>query len=170
MQLSPAAAPAPTHVRIHVNTPADGTSRWGDERRESLDLDLAGSAPLTASVDVADPYWDGPYAEPDGPEDWRGSRPLDASPARARSVQGLRDAVAALDLVGRTPAGHVGIGYANVFLTFAERPEGLDHLKPFQDHRDQWTVRLTTSVDDLLVDPTLTPIVDAAREVVRTAR
>ncbi|MCB0878914.1 MAG: hypothetical protein KDC46_08035 [Thermoleophilia bacterium] len=155
---------SPSSVNIHMSTKLD----WNRTVADHVALDLApASAPVDASHGTYDPLWDGPYAQPAQPGDWHSTAAANATPQLATATGALRDAIAGLDLTHAQPYDQrdPAQSYATIHVSFPARPEGIDHLRPFQDHDGTWTVGLRTSLDDLFVDPTLAPIVDAARDV-----
>lgn len=174
MQLNDVPArPLPTSVTVNISTLAGG-DRWGKHSAEHLDVDF-GRGTVSASRQVYDPLWDGPVAQPADPRDWRASGTTAASPKLASAVSALRDAIAGVDLLKVPYRQSDSAEYANVHLTFAERPVGLDHLHPYQEPGTRgrvgsWTVMVHTSLNDLFVDPQLAPLVDAARAVSAAAR
>ncbi len=174
MQLSPAAirTASPTGVTVNVSTALDmSRPETGMRRAEHLEVGFeAPDARLDASVDVYDPLWDGPVPEPSSPEDWHATRSASASPAIRSAVTALQTSLASLDL-GKLRAGDVAPGsYATLHLRYAERPENLGTLRPYQERDGSWIVPVRTSLGDLFQNPALLPIVDAARAVLAAAR
>jgi hypothetical protein len=170
VQLNAAPArPLPTAVTVNVSTLADG-DRPGLHSAEHLDVDFA-NGKVDASRSIFDPLWDGPVAQPADPRDWRASGTTAASPRLANAVSALRDAIGGVDLL-QTPNGDAtsALEYATFHLTYAQRPEGLEHLRPYQERDGSWTVMTRTSLGDLFVDPQLGPLVEAARAVGAAAR
>lgn len=174
MQLSPAAirTTTPLSVTVNVSTALDlARPSTGMRRAEHLEVGFGTpDARLDASVDVYDPLWDGPVSEPDSPEDWHATRSASASPAIRSAVSALQASVAALDL-GKLRTSETAPGsYATFHLRYAERPENLGTLRPYQDRDGSWVVPVRTSIGDLFQNPALLPIVDAARAVLDAAR
>ena len=174
MQLSPAAhrAAAPTGVTVNVSTALDlSRPSTGMRRAEHLEVGFTASdARLDASVDVYDPLWDGPVSEPAHPDDWHATRSASASRAIRDAVDDLQQRVATLDLT-KLRGGDVAPGsYATLHLRFAERPEHVGTLRPYQDRDGSWVVPVRTSIGDLFQNPALLPVVDAARAVLVAAR
>lgn len=174
MQISPAAprAAAPTGVTVNVSTALDmARPSTGMRRSERLEVGFtAPDARLDASVDVYDPLWDGPVAEPNHPDDWHETRSASASPAISSAVAALRASLATIDLA-KVRAGDLAPGsYATLHLRYAERPANVGTLRPYQDRDGSWVVPVRTSIGDLFQNPALLPIVDAARAVLVAAR
>jgi hypothetical protein len=161
--------PLPTALTVNVATLADG-DRFGLHSSEHLDVDF-GRGTVNAYRSVYDPLWDGPVPQPADPRDWRATGTTAASPRLATAVAALRDAAAGVDLL-TVPNGTATSAdeYATFHLTFAERPTGVDHLRPYQERDGSWTVMTRTSLNDLFVDPQLGPLVEAARAVGAAAR
>lgn len=167
--MQPAVTNLPTAVNVNLST----QNGWKETRTEHASLRLdAPDAPVRAHDTRHDPLWDGPYAQPARPGDWRGEVQANATPRLEAATGALRDAVLGVDLLAmeRFDSSLNGRAYGTVHLTFAERPVGLDHLKPFESHAGSWTIGLRTSLDDLFADPRLAPVVDATREVIAAAR
>ncbi len=155
---------APVAAQIQLNTHVAP----GSEIAERVRLDLTGAnAPVEASRRSYDPYWDGPIAQPSQPGDFSVKTTANAKPALAAAASAVRDAIVGIDLLHAAPfdSSKNVDSYAMIHLTFAERPTGLDHLRPFQDVDGRWTIGLNTSTDDLLADPSLASVVNAARSV-----
>ncbi|MCW2920321.1 MAG: hypothetical protein JWL76_195 [Thermoleophilia bacterium] len=174
MQLSPAAprTAAPLGVTVNVSTALD-MARPSTGMRRAEHLAVGFTSPddrLDASVDVYDPLWDGPVAEPNSPEDWHATRSASASPAIRNAVTALEASVATLDL-GKLRSSDTEPGsYATLHLHYAERPANLGTLRPYQERDGSWVVPVRTSIGDLFQNPALLPIVDAARAVLVAAR
>jgi hypothetical protein len=169
---APVAAPATPRlldINVNISTLADG-QRWG-----KVDALHVGFDPEHGTVDayrsVYDPLWDGPVAQPADPRDWSvAGRHTDTSPALAAAASALRDAVTGTDLVRVPRRDADSTEYATIYVTYADRPVGADHLHPFQQRNGTWTLPMRTSLNDLFVDPQLGAIVEAARAVAAAAR
>ncbi|MCW2923886.1 MAG: hypothetical protein JWM98_1290 [Thermoleophilia bacterium] len=171
MQISTPARTADAQpLRVIVNIaglagPATG-DRWSLHRADSVNVDATGAR---MSQSTYDPLWDGPYAQPAQPGDWnRTVAAADTSPALAQALDGLRASVASLDWSRTSPEMTAGPAYATLHATFAERPAGA--TQAWQERDGTWTAYARTSLDDLLADPTLAPVVVAARAALAVGR
>ncbi len=174
MQLSPAAprVAAPTGVTVNVSTALDwARPSTGMRRSERLDVGFtAPDARVAATVDVFDPLWDGPVPEPSHPDDWHTTRSASASPAISSAVAALQASLTSLDLAKVRGGDSAPGSYATLHLRYAERPDDVGNLRPYQDRDGSWIVPVRTSIGDLFANPALLPVVDAARAVIVAAR
>lgn len=170
----------PSSISVSITTPTPppplgGTWPWRSHEQVSVALDAAGRATrLDAGRVLADPYQDEApptYRVPTDHRTWSAGVDLPARADLTAAVEQLRDDVAGLDWSSLTarPAHLTDAEHAVLHLRFAARPEGLDHLRPIEGADGIWHVRVQTSLD-LLAQPALTPVVDAARAVLELAR
>jgi hypothetical protein len=157
-------------VIVNISTLAGGRGSWPLTSAERLQMGFAPDAKLTAGRQVYDQLWDGPVPQPTDPRDWDATTTADATPKLAAATAALRDALTGLDLTRVPRAESSSHEYANVHLTYAQRPVGVDGLHVYQERDGSWTVPMHTSLNDLFVDPVLAPVVDAARAVLAAAR
>lgn len=170
MQLTSPAPVKPIGVSINISTHAGGGGSFPLTDSQGVSLRFEPGATVSASRSIFDQLWDGPVAQPADPRDWRAEVRSDATPRLADAVAGLQDALAGVDLTRVPYRPATEREYATLYVRFAERPTGVDHLHTFQDRDGTWLVPTRTSQNDLFVDPQLGPVVDAARDVLAAAR
>ncbi len=126
---------------------------------------------VTVGRDIYNPYEDetpADYRPPADPRRWKADPAATAAaPGGRGAVDGMREALDAVDWskVERHAATATDREHVRIALRFAERPEGMDHLKPVWSSYDKtWFVGVRSS-SDLFASPQLAPVVEAAYAV-----